>query len=121
MCTLELKITPPATALAGLVCSLAGARVPMRAHATGKPMKLQSSSSLGVSSICRVTRNPMYLGPGRALVAWAVLLSSAWALLGPLAFVRYMNRFRIAPEERVLSTLIGADCAAYRTRVRRWL
>lgn len=84
-------------------------------------MTLQSSSSLGVSGICRATRNPMEIGPGCVLVAWAVLLSSARTLLGPLAFVRCMNRFRIAPEERVLSTLIGADCVAYRARVRRWL
>ena len=33
----------------------------------------------------------------------------------------YMNRFQIGPEERALSKLFGAEFAAYRTRVRRWL
>jgi protein-S-isoprenylcysteine O-methyltransferase Ste14 len=68
-----------------------------------------------------VSRNPMYLGVLTVLIAWAVLLSSAWALLGPLAFVLYINRFQIAPEEQVLSDKFGADYSAYQSRVRRWL
>ena len=63
----------------------------------------------------------MYLGLFFVLVAWAVFLSSAWALLGPLAFVLYINRFQIEPEERVLSAMFGLDYAAYKSRVRRWL
>lgn len=110
-----------AIALAGLVCSLAGIVSFRRAHTTVNPMKPQTSSSLVVSGIYRVTRNPMYLGLGCVLAAWTVLLSSAWALLGPVAFVLYMNRFQIGPEEKALSTLFGADYAAYRARVRRWL
>jgi len=42
-------------------------------------------------------------------------------LLGVLGFVLYMNRFQIYPEERALGQLFGADFAAYRQRVRRWL
>jgi protein-S-isoprenylcysteine O-methyltransferase Ste14 len=55
------------------------------------------------------------------LIAWAAYLSSAWALLGPLGFVLYISRFQIAPEERVLSTLFGAEYTAYQSKVRRWL
>ena len=110
-----------AIALAGLACSLAGIAVFRRAHTTVNPMRPQTSSSLVVSGIYRVTRNPMYLGLVCVLVAWAGLLSSAWALLGPVAFVLYMNRFQIAPEERALAALFGADYAAYRASVRRWL
>lgn len=63
----------------------------------------------------------MYLGLLFVLVAWAFFLSSYWALLGPLAFVLYMNRFQIAPEERVLLGMFGPGYAAYKARVRRWL
>jgi protein-S-isoprenylcysteine O-methyltransferase Ste14 len=63
----------------------------------------------------------MYVGLLFVLVAWAVFLSSAWALLGPLVFVLYMNQFQIAPEERVLSGMFGTDYTAYKARVRRWL
>jgi protein-S-isoprenylcysteine O-methyltransferase Ste14 len=42
-------------------------------------------------------------------------------LLGPMAFVLYINRFQIAPEERVLSAMFGTVYSAYKSRVRRWL
>jgi protein-S-isoprenylcysteine O-methyltransferase Ste14 len=63
----------------------------------------------------------MYLGLGFVLLAWAVFLSSAWAFLGPIAFVLYINRFQIEPEERVLSKLFGPTFAEYQSKVRRWL
>ena len=37
------------------------------------------------------------------------------------AFVMYMNRFQIAPEERALTAMFGAEFGAYRQEVRRWL
>ncbi len=39
----------------------------------------------------------------------------------PPLFVLYINRFQIAPEERVMASLFGADYAAYKERVRRWI
>jgi protein-S-isoprenylcysteine O-methyltransferase Ste14 len=43
------------------------------------------------------------------------------ALLGPLVFVLYINRFQVVPEERVLSSMFGAAYSAYQAKVRRWL
>ena len=63
----------------------------------------------------------MYLGLSFLLVAWAVFLSSAWALLGPVAFVLYIGRFQIAPEEGALAKLFGSEYADYQAKVRRWL
>ena len=110
-----------AIALAGVGFSLAGVISFRRARTTVNPMKPETTSSLVCSGIYRVTRNPMYVGLLFVLVAWAVFLSSVWALLGPLAFVLYINRFQIAPEERVLSTMFGTSYSAYKSRVRRWL
>lgn len=108
-------------ALVGSGFSLAGVISFRRARTTVNPMKPETTSSLVCSGIYRVTRNPMYVGLLLVLVGWAVFLSSAWALLGPLAFVLYINRFQIAPEERVLSAMFGAGYSAYKSRVRRWL
>jgi protein-S-isoprenylcysteine O-methyltransferase Ste14 len=108
-------------ALAGGGFSLAGVISFRRARTTVNPMKPETTSSLVCSGIYRVTRNPMYVGVLFVLVAWAVFLSSAWALLGPLAFVLYINRFQIEPEERVLSAMFGTGYSAYKSRVRRWL
>ena len=108
-------------ALAGGGFSLAGIISFRRARTTVNPMKPETTSSLVCSGIYGVTRNPMYVGLLFILIAWALFLSSAWALLGPLAFVLYMNRFQIAPEERVLSAMFATGYSAYKSSVRRWL
>jgi len=108
-------------ALAGIGTGLAGVISFRRAETTIHPMKPESTTALVRSGIYAVSRNPMYVGLCFILVAWAVFLSSAWALLGPPAFVLYMNRFQITPEESVLSAKFGAGYAAYKASVPRWL
>ena len=110
-----------AVALAGIGFSVAGVISFRRAKTTLNPTQPQLTSSLVSSGIYTVTRNPMYVGLLFLLVAWAILLSSAWALLGPAAYFLYIGRFQIAPEERALSALFGAEYTAYLSRVRRWL
>ncbi|MEO8739897.1 MAG: isoprenylcysteine carboxylmethyltransferase family protein [Casimicrobiaceae bacterium] len=92
-----------------------------RARTTISPIKPEAASSLVTSGVYRFTRNPMYLGLSIVLLAWAIFLSSAWTLLGPIAFVLYISRFQIAPEERALSKLFGSAFADYQSKVRRWL
>jgi len=84
-------------------------------------MKPEKASSLVTTGIYRFTRNPMYLGLLFVLFAWAVFLASVWALLGPVAFVFYIDRFQIAPEEAILAGMFGAAYTEYKARVRRWL
>jgi protein-S-isoprenylcysteine O-methyltransferase Ste14 len=107
--------------LVGIGFSAAGVLAFRRARTTVNPMRPETTSSLVSSGIYRVTRNPMYMGLLCVLIAWAIFLSSAWALLGPAAFVLYISRFQIAPEERALEKLFGGEYADYRARVRRWL
>jgi protein-S-isoprenylcysteine O-methyltransferase Ste14 len=71
--------------------------------------------------VYRFTRNHMYLGLAVLLSAWAVWLAALLPWLAPLAFVLYITRFQIRPEERVLGQLFGPPYADYRRRVRRWL
>jgi protein-S-isoprenylcysteine O-methyltransferase Ste14 len=92
-----------------------------RAKTTVNPMKPDSASSLVVSGIYGMTRNPMYLGFFVILIGWAIFLSNALAFVCLPLFILYMNRFQIQPEERALASLFGEDFAAYRLRVRRWL
>ncbi len=92
-----------------------------RAKTTVNPIKASAASSLVRSGVYRFTRNPMYLGLLLTLLAWAVFLSNPLALLFVPLFVLYMNRYQIGPEERVLSSLFGAEYAAYGKKVRRWL
>jgi protein-S-isoprenylcysteine O-methyltransferase Ste14 len=110
-----------AIGLAGIGFSAAGVLEFRRARTTLNPTKPEQASSLVSSGVFRITRNPMYVGLLCVLVAWAVFLASAWALLGPVAFVLYTDRFQIAPEERVLAKLFGSEYTDYQARVRRWL
>ena len=105
----------------GFSITSAGVRAVLRAKTTLNPIKPETSSALVTSGIYRYTRNPMYLGMATWLLAWSAWLGTPVGLLGAPLFMLYMYRFQIDPEERALSTLFGAEFAAYRTRVRRWL
>ncbi len=108
-------------ALAGAAFDVAGLISFRRAKTTINPLKPQNSSSLVTGGVYQYTRNPMYVGMAFFLTAWAVWLAQPLALLGPVAFVLYISRFQIAPEERILSEIFGEEFAAYKARVRRWL
>ena len=110
-----------AIALAGVGTAISGARAFRRAKTTVNPLKPETASFLVTSGVYRFTRNPMYLGLLMVVLGWAAFLCSALALLGPVAFVAYITRFQIVPEERVLIGLIGATYSEYQARVRRWL
>lgn len=88
---------------------------------TVNPLTPSASSSVVSSGVYRVSRNPMYLGFLLALVGWAVYLSNAGAALLLPAFVAYMTRYQIKPEERALLAKFGPEFAQYMSRVRRWL
>ena len=108
-------------AMLGGFCSFAGVISFRRAKTTINPMKPMEATTLVCSGIYKVTRNPMYTGLLFVLIAWAVYLSSVWALLGPIVFMAYIRQFQIAPEEKVLAEIFGNTYATYRASVRRWL
>jgi protein-S-isoprenylcysteine O-methyltransferase Ste14 len=110
-----------AIALLGGGIAVSGAHAFWRARTTLNPMRPEKTTSLVTSGIYRHTRNPIYVGDALLLAGWAAYLSSPWTLAGPVAFVLYMNRFQVAPEERALARLFGADYESYKRSVRRWL
>jgi protein-S-isoprenylcysteine O-methyltransferase Ste14 len=108
-------------ALAGAIIIVVGVVSFRRAKTTINPMKPESSSSLVLSGIYKFSRNPMYLGFLLALFGWAVFLSNALSFVCLPAFIYYMNRFQIEPEEKALAGKFGQAYVAYKSRVRRWL
>lgn len=107
--------------VAGVAMALAGVLEFRRARTTVHPLRPERASTLVHGGVYRVTRNPMYLGMLAVLLGWAAWLAAPWALLGPAAFVAFIGRFQITPEERVLRRLFGAEYDAYTRRVRRWI
>lgn len=110
-----------AIALAGALVALRGVMAFRAAHTTVNPTTPGASSSIVASGIYRVSRNPMYLGFLLMLAGWAVYLSNTFSCVFLPAFVLYMNRFQIQPEERALEAKFGTQYAAYKQQVRRWL
>jgi len=118
--TLRLALST-ALFLLGALVALAGVLAFRSSRTTVDPRKPEASSALVSSGIYRYSRNPMYVGFALWLLAWGVFLASAWALIGVIVFVMYMNRFQIAPEERALREIFGDEFRDYEQRVRRWL
>lgn len=105
----------------GLTVDALGLFAFWRARTTVNPLAPARTSALVTQGIYRFTRNPMYVGLLLLLTAWACQLAALWPFFGPLLFVRYITRFQIEPEERVLRAKFGEEYAAYAARVRRWL
>jgi protein-S-isoprenylcysteine O-methyltransferase Ste14 len=109
-----------ALAVAGVLLALAGVLAFRRHRTTVNPMTPGKSSALVATGIYRLSRNPMYLGFLLLLGGWGAYLANAVALLWLPAFVVYMNRFQIQPEERALTQRFGEQYLAYCRAVRRW-
>ncbi len=78
-------------------------------------------SVLVTDGLFRYSRNPVYLGFTVFLVGLGLLGASPWALLPALIFAGICNWHYIPFEEQTAARVFGADYAAYRARVRRWL
>jgi protein-S-isoprenylcysteine O-methyltransferase Ste14 len=106
---------------AGLLAVASGVSGFFTARTTVDPMHPEAASSLVTSGVYKWSRNPMYLGFALILVAWSLYLANAAALVVPMAFVAYMTRFQIIPEERTLEAKFGPVFLNYRAKTRRWL
>ncbi|WP_448213423.1 methyltransferase family protein [Colwellia sp. MEBiC06753] len=109
------------TFVISIVVILMGVIAFRRAKTTVDPTQPQKSSSLVISNIYKVTRNPMYLGFLGLLTAEVIFFQHYLSLPYLALFVAYMNRFQIKPEEQMLAELFGDEYHSYCQSVRRWL
>ena len=117
----ERIIVATIISLAGITLILAGAVAFRIARTTVNPMQPDKTSSIVTRGIYKISRNPMYVGFLLILFSWAVLLSNVFSFALLPAFVWYMNRYQIIPEEQALLAKFGEEYAAYTKNVRRWL
>lgn len=110
-----------ALAATGIALLVAGAAGFLRADTTVDPRDPRKSERLVTNGVYRLTRNPMYVGFAAVLLAYLARLSNASALLALPAYVLYIQRFQIRPEERILERKFGDAYRAYKARVRPWI
>jgi protein-S-isoprenylcysteine O-methyltransferase Ste14 len=116
-----IEIVAWALLASAMAVGMAGLAAFRNARTTVNPLQPDKASALVTNGIYRHTRNPMYLAVAMVLLAWGLLLGHAVAPFGLAIFVAWMNRCQIAPEERALTRLFGAEFERYRREVRRWL
>lgn len=126
--TPELAVAQPLRLLLAITLTavgvglIIGARGALNsARTTWHPTEPERTTHLVSTGVFRLSRNPMYLGMLLVLLGWAAVLANPVAMVLSAAFVLWMNRFQIRPEERVLSTLLGQEYRVYASEVRRWL
>lgn len=88
---------------------------------TVDPTRPSKASALVTSGIFSYSRNPMYLAMLLILLALGLAFGNAFNALLAAAFVIFMNRFQIIPEERALLILFRKAYQQYCLNVRRWL
>lgn len=106
---------------AGIFFAGSGVLEFMRKKTTVDPREPEKATTLVVSGVYHISRNPMYVGFALLLAALVTYLRSPVLSVGVLFFVVYMNRFQIEPEERVMANIFGEAYVRYKAKVRRWL
>lgn len=92
-----------------------------RARTTVNPLRPDAVTQMVTGGPYRITRNPMYVGHALMLAGWTVALAHPIALATVPAYVAWIDRLQIPPEEAALAARFPRDFADYRRRVRRWL
>ncbi|GAA6134726.1 isoprenylcysteine carboxylmethyltransferase family protein [Oceaniserpentilla sp. 4NH20-0058] len=93
----------------------------IRAKTTVDPRTPNKSNSLVITGLYRISRNPMYVGMVLCLLALSLSQGNIINLMLSFAFVGYLNRFQIQPEEHFLKEKFGEQYVQYCTHVRRWI
>lgn len=91
------------------------------AFGRGTPAPIDAPKKLVMRGLYRYTRNPMYLGVITVILGWAVLYQVVSLALYAAVLAGFFHLFVILYEEPQLTELFGAEYAAYRNTVNRWL
>ena len=92
-----------------------------RQSTTVNPLQPEKASSLVISGIFKYSRNPMYLGMLLILLSMTIKFNFIGGILIIIAFVGYITRFQIIPEETVLKELFTDEFTRYKKNTRRWI
>jgi protein-S-isoprenylcysteine O-methyltransferase Ste14 len=107
--------------ITGISLAMLGIKEFLAQQTTVNPLDPRQSTSLVVSGVFQLTRNPMYLGMLVVLLGWGDFLDNFLAYSGALFFFVYITAFQIKPEEAVMLEKFGEPFKQYCQSVRRWL
>lgn len=107
--------------LAAGIWLIIAARLAFSARDTSwSPSDPSRATELVEDGVYAYSRNPMYLGSWLGLLGLALILDGWLTVLVSSAYVVWIDRLQIAPEEVALRERFGERYEAYLERVRRW-
>lgn len=92
-----------------------------KASTTVDPVNIDKASNLVTDGIFQFTRNPMYVAMALGIISVGMRFDSVLNLAWLIAYVLFITRFQIVPEERALLKIFGEPYAEYMQKVRRWI
>ena len=88
---------------------------------TVNPTKPYKTTSLVITGVYKITRNPMYLGMLLIIISFAFYKTSIISLILIPFFIFYINKFQIEPEEFEMRKKFGKEYEDYCKKVDRWI
>lgn len=120
----EGRLLPPPWQFIGLVPLMAGLMIPLAVNRRLRRIdetRDREPDVLIADGIFGHSRNPVCLGFALLLLGAALIFNVAAALLPVVVYVVVADIWAIRPEEQRMARRFGAEYAAYRRRVRRWI
>ena len=93
----------------------------IRIKTTVNPTKPHKTTSLVITGIFKISRNPMYLGMLLIIISYAFYESSIISLILIPFFIFFINKFQIEPEEFEMRRKFGKEYEDYCRKVDRWI
>ena len=90
-------------------------------NTTINPMDLTQTIKLVVTGTFALSRNPMYLGLAGILIGVTLFLKAWLGFIAIPIFIMYINKYQIAPEEKILTEKFKDDYISYCSTVKRWI
>ena len=88
---------------------------------TVNPTKPYKTTSLVITGVYKITRNPMYLGMLLIIISFAFYKASIISLILISFFIFFINKFQIEPEEFEMRKKFGKEYEDYCKKVDRWI
>lgn len=85
------------------------------------PNPNRPTTSLVLSGVYRLTRNPMYVGLTLVFAGLLIYFQVSWGLLFVPLAVWLITNWVIVPEEKYLGEKFGEEYLQYKSKVRRWI
>jgi protein-S-isoprenylcysteine O-methyltransferase Ste14 len=118
---ISIDIIAASFLLLGIIILITSVLSFKRRSTTVSPLQPENASYLVVSGIFKYSRNPMYLGMLLILISMTIKFNFVGGILIIFAFITFITKFQIIPEETALEKLFGKEFTRYKKKTKRWI